>query len=54
MPISFEGLPYTRHLFKAIDNCEGGGLYADVYTPDSPPKNGLTGWPVGKASARHH
>ena len=48
MPVSFEGLDYERYLFKPVDNCEGGGLWADVYLPDTPPKNGHTGWPVGE------
>lgn len=30
---SFEGLPYTRHLFKPIENGETAGCHADVYLP---------------------
>ncbi|EIW66558.1 hypothetical protein M231_02257 [Tremella mesenterica] len=48
MPVSFEGLAYERILFKPVDNCEDGGLHADVYLPTEK-KNGYTSWPVAMA-----
>lgn len=47
--VSFEGIPFHRFLYKEYDNCEGGGVWADVYLPDKTTKNGFTGWPVALA-----
>ncbi|EIW73025.1 hypothetical protein M231_04329 [Tremella mesenterica] len=35
MPISFEGLEYTRYTFKTLKTYDTGGCRADVYLPDS-------------------
>jgi len=35
MPTSFEGLKYSRYLFKPIEDSETGGCHTDVYLPPS-------------------